>query len=73
MLLLRLRQICSHPCLIQEHGDAIIEDNFEDKNISPDLARAVRVMGSNFVTNMRSKMKEVALARLAAEKEVRPA
>ncbi|KAI0070755.1 hypothetical protein K474DRAFT_702536 [Panus rudis PR-1116 ss-1] len=71
VLLLRLRQACNHPCLVQEGGNALIShDEFDgsyDGNV--ELARAARVVSPDFVRRMKEKFKQVVLERMAAEKE----
>lgn len=75
VLLLRLRQICCHPCLIQEDGVTYIgPDEVNDEDMNPDvrdeLARARELVSSAFVSKMREKLKDSALRRMSAEKEV---
>ena len=66
--LLRLRQICVHPILIQEQAD---EDGYihgdEEGYIERELARAKRLVSEDFVTRMKKKFKEIADERVAAE------
>lgn len=73
VLLLRLRQVCSHPSLIQENGLAYVrpgeEADTSDRNA--ELLRAAQLVGGAFVERERTKRKEIALARVAAEKKVR--
>lgn len=76
VLLLRLRQICSHPSLIQENGNAFVtaeelEEHSKDAEGSthPDLIRARRTLGPEFVAKMKARFKETVLKRMAAEKE----
>lgn len=76
VLLLRLRQVCSHPCLIQEDGGAFIAaDEFDDESAKPEnceeLSRARRLLGPEFVSKVKENFKQAALARMAVEKEVR--
>lgn len=73
VLLLRLRQVCAHPCLITESGAAFISPGeVEDTNgIYAELARAQRSMGLDFVVNMKEKFKGLALERMQAENAVR--
>lgn len=71
MLLLRLRQLCSHPCLIQEGGDAFIrpEDDVTDKHkFQAELDRATTLAGEQFVSAMKAEYKAIAIKRMAAEK-----
>ncbi|KAL1667297.1 SNF2 family N-terminal domain-containing protein [Schizophyllum commune] len=72
VLLLRLRQCCVHPCLIQEDMNAFvsaIEAAVDDPEIATELNRALRKEGAEFVQKVKDKRKEVAKARMAAEKE----
>jgi SNF2 family DNA or RNA helicase len=70
VMLLRLRQICSHPALVQEEGTEVVLDVHADEDLTPELVKARRVLGSGFVAKMQHKMKTRALERIAAEKEV---
>lgn len=75
VLLLRLRQVCSHPALIQENGVTVEseEDNAENwaEDKREELLRARQVAGPEFVSTMKRKMKEDAKQRMEAEKQVR--
>jgi SNF2 family DNA or RNA helicase len=72
VLLLRLRQICSHPALIQEGEAALIAPDEMDDLIAPEtrdeLSRARNLVGLEFVAKMKLKLKETALRRMEAEK-----
>jgi SNF2 family DNA or RNA helicase len=72
VLLLRLRQICSHPALIQEGEAALISPDEMDDSITPEihdeLSRARNLVGPEFVAKMKLKLKETALRRIEAEK-----
>lgn len=74
VLLLRLRQICSHASLIQEDGVAYVnhDEVFEDirPEFATELTRAKRLVSSEFVTKLREKFKNEALDRIEAEKLV---
>lgn len=73
VLLLRLRQICSHPSLIQEDGVAFVgpeEVDNEKPELSNELTRAKRLVSQEFVDKVKHRLKDSALRRLAAEKEV---
>ena len=72
VLLLRLRQICSHPSLIQEDGVAFVDPNEADvkPEFATELTRARRLVSPEFVDKMKEKFKQAALARIQAEKEV---
>ncbi|KAF7976186.1 hypothetical protein HWV62_7352 [Athelia sp. TMB] len=72
VLLLRLRQICSHPALIQEDGVALTGPDDMDETLSPEahgeLSRATALVGPEFVARMKYKLKELTLRRMEAEK-----
>lgn len=72
VLLLRLRQICSHPALIQENGVALAGVEDLDETLSPatrgELNRAAALVGPEFVAKMKFKLKELTLRRMEAEK-----
>ena len=76
VLLLRLRQICSHPSLIAEdgHADVLHHESDEDFRVefANELTRARRLVSDEFVSKMKEKFKREALARIEAEKEVGP-
>ncbi|TCD64091.1 hypothetical protein EIP91_004563 [Steccherinum ochraceum] len=72
VMLLRLRQLCSHPSLIQEDGVAYVGadeamDGPHDKH--SELTRAAQAVSGEFVEKMKSKFKQIVLERMAAEKE----
>ena len=73
VLLLRLRQICSHPSLIQEGGVTFVDPNEAHVNpeFATELTRARRMVSSEFVDKLKEKFKASALMRIQAEKEVR--
>ncbi|CCM00776.1 uncharacterized protein FIBRA_02818 [Fibroporia radiculosa] len=71
VLLLRLRQVCSHPSLIQEGGSAFISatdlnDRKHDKRY--ELSRAVQLVSPEFVQKMQDKMAQIMAQRMEAEK-----
>ena len=72
VILLRLRQICVHPALIQEGEDAVLElsDFGVNHGKNSELARAKRLVSEDFVERMKKKLKEISLERTAAEKQV---
>lgn len=73
VLLLRLRQICSHPSLIQEDGVTYIDGSSQEAGEKhTEIVRAERLMGKDFVQCIRAKFKQVMLDRMAAEKAVSP-
>ncbi|KDQ22579.1 hypothetical protein PLEOSDRAFT_1109681 [Pleurotus ostreatus PC15] len=72
VLLLRLRQICSHPNLIQEDGDGFVHpDEVDDDKpeVRTELTRARYLVSMEFVDGLKAKFKEAAFKRIAAEKE----
>ncbi|KAF9256614.1 hypothetical protein L218DRAFT_881400, partial [Marasmius fiardii PR-910] len=73
VLLLRLRQICSHPCLIQEDGGAfIMPDEIEHESrpeVRKELARARDLVSQAFVIKLKERFIHEALERIQAEKE----
>ncbi|KAJ7660054.1 SNF2 family N-terminal domain-containing protein [Mycena rosella] len=71
VMLLRLRQLCSHPALIQENGSYFLapEESDDTEEFREELSRARVVMSPQFVTEMKKKFKEAALLRIQAEKE----
>jgi spermidine synthase len=74
VLLLRLRQICSHATLLAEDGDAYVQSHEADEDFiiefANELTRARRLVSEEFVTKMKEKFKREALARMEAEKAV---
>ncbi|TFK47603.1 P-loop containing nucleoside triphosphate hydrolase protein [Heliocybe sulcata] len=75
VMLLRLRQICSHPSLIYEKGGAFAngDDGIDDSLVQPEakseLDRAAKLVSPEFVARMRFRFKQAALHRIQAEKE----
>ncbi|KAJ6486844.1 SNF2 superfamily protein [Mycena sanguinolenta] len=72
VLLLRLRQLCSHPALIQENASShwLAADEADDpEEYRDELSRARATMPKEFVTKMKAKFKDRALSRMQAEKE----
>ncbi|KAF7323759.1 SNF2 superfamily protein [Mycena kentingensis (nom. inval.)] len=70
-MLLRLRQLCSHPALIQENGSYFLAPGEGDESIKyrDVLTRARNEVGAEFVTKMKAKRLELALRSIEAEKE----
>ncbi|PFH46796.1 hypothetical protein AMATHDRAFT_7394 [Amanita thiersii Skay4041] len=70
VLLLRLRQICSHPCLIQEGGRPYVmpTEKAEEDDDGDELARARR-LAPGFIEKMKIKLKDMALSRVKNEGE----
>lgn len=66
VMILRLRQLCSHPALIQE-GNAKAGRKI---NTHAELRRAVRAVGAQFVTEIRTKYLTNAVERGARGFEV---
>ena len=74
MLLLRLRQICSHPCLIQEDVAAFVsadEDTDVKAEVASEVSRAHKLMSAGWVEEVKRRLKDRMIARIEAEKEVR--
>ncbi|KAJ7770573.1 SNF2 superfamily protein [Mycena metata] len=71
VMLLRLRQLCSHPALIQENGTHFLapDEVDEPEEYRDELARARAIMPVDFVKNMKAKFKEATLRRMEAEQE----
>ncbi|KAJ6590535.1 SNF2 superfamily protein [Mycena vulgaris] len=71
VMLLRLRQLCSHPALIQENGSYFLAPDEADdaEEYRDELSRARAIMSPEFVTKMKEKFKDTALRRMQAEKE----
>ncbi|KAG1726392.1 P-loop containing nucleoside triphosphate hydrolase protein [Suillus lakei] len=71
VMLLRLRQVCSHPALIQETSEALVaaDQLVGGLDLKAELARAARLVSSEFVTKLKAKYLQCALARIQAEKE----
>jgi hypothetical protein len=72
-MLLRLRQICSHPALIQETSDAFVATDqlIGGPDLKAELTRAARRVSTDFVSKLKQKYFQDALARIQVEKEVR--
>jgi SNF2 family DNA or RNA helicase len=72
-MLLRLRQVCSHPALIQETSDALVaaDQLIDGHDLKAELARAARLVSTDFVRKLKEKYFQDASARIQAEKEVR--
>ena len=74
VLLLRLRQICSHPCLIQEDVAAFVgadEDTNVKAEVASEVSRAHKLMSAGWVDEVKRRLKDRMVARMEAEKEVR--
>ncbi|KAJ3868041.1 SNF2 superfamily protein [Lentinula novae-zelandiae] len=68
VLLLRLRQCCAHPSLIQEEGVAFVApDELDDAGRV--LKRARELVSEEFVTKLKTKFREAVLERMRAKKE----
>ncbi|KIK70117.1 hypothetical protein GYMLUDRAFT_255303 [Collybiopsis luxurians FD-317 M1] len=68
VLLLRLRQCCVHPSLIQEEGVAFVAADEVD-DAGKVLKRARDLVSDEFVRKLKAKFLEQALSRMRAEKE----
>ena len=71
-MLLRLRQICVHPALIQESCEALVASNelTSKRDLQAERARAARLVSIQFVSKLMTQYKEAAMARVLAEREV---
>ena len=69
-LLLRLRQICSHPCLILQDVGAFVPAEDVDHWDAEELARAQKLMSEEFVKEMKAQRKKDVLQGMEAEKRV---
>ncbi|KAJ7148304.1 SNF2 family N-terminal domain-containing protein [Mycena filopes] len=71
VMLLRLRQLCSHPALIQENGTHFLvpDEANEPEEYRDEIARARAIMPADFVEAIQAKLKDVTLRRMEAEKE----
>lgn len=74
VLLLRLRQICSHPSLIAEDASALVSPEEAKQGVklvfSSELTRASRLVSEEFVVKMKEKIKNQTLARARPEGNV---
>ena len=61
VLLLRLRQICSHPSLIQEGGVTFVDPNEAHVNpeFATELTRACRLVSSEFVDKLKRNLRRL--------------
>lgn len=72
-MLLRLRQLCSHPSLIQDDKTAYLITGDGDDELTQEskdeLLRAQKLLGVNFVAKMKNQRLEIAQQRIEAEKD----
>ncbi|KAF8327231.1 P-loop containing nucleoside triphosphate hydrolase protein [Cantharellus anzutake] len=66
IMLLRLRQICVHPCLIEQYADAFRTPEEMPKDLRNELQRASREQGVDFVERITQMIAREAEARLLA-------
>ncbi|KLO17670.1 hypothetical protein SCHPADRAFT_900413 [Schizopora paradoxa] len=73
VMLLRLRQVCSHTSLITEDDseDILIVDEDGDDTINrkEELFHVQTMLGREFVSKLKLKLKDIALERMEAEKK----
>ncbi|KAF9220758.1 hypothetical protein BS17DRAFT_786466 [Gyrodon lividus] len=71
VMLLRLRQTCVHPALIQESCEALVasDELNGERDLKAERVRAARLVSADFVSKLRAKYKESALTRMRAEQE----
>ena len=63
LVLLRLRQICSHPSLIQEGGVTFVDPNeaYVNPEFATELTRACRLVSSEFVDKLKRNLRRLRL------------
>ena len=67
VMLLRLRQLCFHPCLIAD-AEATLEKKEHDKELfQNELKRAQKEVGADFVRKIKASRLQAATARVRAE------
>lgn len=73
VMILRLRQVCSHPALMQNNGSAYVNPNEELSivNQHAERRRAGEVVGPQFVKDVREKCLQIALKRANHGTDVR--
>ena len=61
LVLLRLRQICSHPSLIQEGGVTFVDPNeaYVNPEFATELTRACRLVSSEFVDKLKRNLRRL--------------
>ncbi|KAL5521625.1 hypothetical protein ACEPAF_2373 [Sanghuangporus sanghuang] len=71
VLLLRLRQVCTHTSLITEDEGIIVDDELDnmDEDKRDDVIMAHSELGREFVDRLKKKLRDIALERMAAEKK----
>ncbi|KAL5498669.1 hypothetical protein ACEPAH_2024 [Sanghuangporus vaninii] len=71
VLLLRLRQVCTHTSLITEDEGIIVDDELDymDEDKRDDVIKAHSELGREFVDRLKKKLRDIALERMAAEKK----
>ncbi|KZT61690.1 hypothetical protein CALCODRAFT_490930, partial [Calocera cornea HHB12733] len=69
VLILRLKQLCCHPSLIQEQNDDQIMRTAgdDDKELSDEANRAVQLMGAAWVDQLKAKLFTVMAERVKTE------
>jgi len=68
-MLLRLRQLCFHPCLIAD-AEATLEKKEQVKElVKTELKRAQKELGAEFVRKIKAERLEAAVARIRAERD----
>ncbi|KAL8286684.1 hypothetical protein RQP46_004212 [Phenoliferia psychrophenolica] len=69
VMLLRLRQLCLHPCLISDGYDALATNVADEKKLAIEIDHAKGVMGSLAFSKLRKKMLERMLEIVRAEQK----
>ncbi|KAK4694961.1 hypothetical protein P7C70_g8647, partial [Phenoliferia sp. Uapishka_3] len=67
VMLLRLRQLCLHPCLISDGYDALATEVMDENQRALELERAKGIMGAVAVSRLRKQLLEEMVDRMRAE------
>ncbi|PVG00777.1 hypothetical protein CPB86DRAFT_171952 [Serendipita vermifera] len=68
VMLLRLRQICVHPCLLKAEEDAFEVKDTRSAGAKQVLEEAARLVSNEYVAIVKQKLRENALERMKTEK-----
>ncbi|KAG1729528.1 SNF2 family N-terminal domain-containing protein [Suillus paluster] len=74
VMLLRLRQVCSHPALIQETSEALVAEDqlIGGHDFKAERTRAARLLSTDFVTKLRAKYLQCTMDPHASRKRGSP-
>ncbi|KAG8848478.1 hypothetical protein FRB91_010772 [Serendipita sp. 411] len=67
-MLMRLRQICVHPCLLKAYETAYEIADTRDENDKKVIEEAARLVSNEFVALVKKNLREIALERIQNEK-----